>query len=337
MRRHPFPLTRAAASRQANGLGRACRAVALSVLALAAASVCAQAYPSRPVRIVVPGTGGGGDFAARLLGQGLAPALGQPVVIENRPVGIIPGEIVSRAAPDGHTLLLSASTLWLAPLLQSNVPYDPLRDFSPITLVSTSPNLLVVHSALPVRTVAELIALARRRPGELNYGSGAAGSSNHLSAELFNAIAKADIRRINYKNPSQAVNDLLSGQIQVLFYNVPTVLPHVQTGKLRALAVTSAQPTALAPQVPTLAQSGLPGYESVATFGLFGPAGLPPAVVTQLNTEVGRLLARSDVKERFIAAGSEGMGSTPGELAALMKNDVARFGRLIAEAGLRAD
>ena len=174
----------------------------------------AQSYPSRPVRIVVPGTGGGGDFAARLIGQGLAPVLGQPFVVENRPVGTIPGEIVSRAAPDGHTLLLSASTLWLAPLLQPNVPYDPQRDFTPVSLVTMSPNILVVPNALPVKSVKELIALARKRPGELNYGSGAAGSSNHLSAELFNAMAKVDIPRINYKNPSQAVTDLISGQIQ---------------------------------------------------------------------------------------------------------------------------
>lgn len=314
-------------------------AVSLGLLSAVAAMPLAigQTFPTRPIRIVVPGTGGGGDFAARVLGQGLAPVLGQPVVIENRPVGTIPGEIVSRATPDGHTLLLSASTLWLAPLLQAGVPYDPLRDFTPITLVSLSPNILVVPAALPVRTVKELIALARRRPGELNYGSGAAGSSNHLSAELFNSLAKVDIRRINYKNPSQAVTDLISGQIQVLFYNVPTVMPHIQSGKLRALAVTSAQPTALAPKVPTLAQVALPGYEAVATFGLFGPAGLPPAVVATLNTEVVRLLARADVKERFIAAGSEGVGSTPEELGALMKGDVVRFGKLIAEAGLRAD
>jgi tripartite-type tricarboxylate transporter receptor subunit TctC len=300
-------------------------------------AVPAQPYPSRPLRIVVPGTGGGGDFAARLIGQGLSPILGQPVVIENRPVGTIPGEIVSRATPDGHTLLLSASTLWLAPLLQPNVPYDPLRDFTPISLVTMSPNILVVPVALPVKTVKELIALARRRPGELNYGSGAAGSSNHLSAELFNAMAKADIRRINYKNPSQAVTDLISGQIHVLLYNASTVIPHIQSGKLRALAVTSAQPTALAPQLQTMAQAGLPGYDAVATFGLFGPAGLAASVVATLNGEVVRFLARAEVREKFIAAGSEAIGSTPEELAALLKSDVARFGRLIREANLRAD
>jgi len=317
------------------------RALILAPLLLAAASfscaALAQTYPSRPIRIIVPGTGGGGDFAARLIGQGLSPVLGQPIVIENRPVGTIPGEIVSRAAPDGHTLLLSASTLWLAPLLQPNVPYDPVRDFTPVSLVTMSPNILVIPTALQVKSVKELIALARRRPGELNYGSGAAGSSNHLSAELFNAMAKVDIRRINYKNPSQAVTDLIAGQIQVLFYNASTVIPHIQSGKLRALAVTSAQPTALAPQIQTMAQAGLPGYEAVATFGLFGPAGLPASVVSTLNTEVVRLLHRAEVKEKFIAAGSETVGSTPEELGSLLKSDVARFGRLIREANLRAD
>jgi tripartite-type tricarboxylate transporter receptor subunit TctC len=310
-------------------------------LLLAAASfscaALAQTYPSRPIRIIVPGTGGGGDFAARLIGQGLSPVLGQPIVIENRPVGTIPGEIVSRAAPDGHTLLLSASTLWLAPLLQPNVPYDPVRDFTPISLVTMSPNILVIPTALQVKSVKELIALARRRPGELNYGSGAAGSSNHLSAELFNAMAKVDIRRINYKNPSQAVTDLIAGQIHVLFYNASTVIPHIQSGKLRALAVTSAQPTPLAPQIQTMAQAGLPGYEAVATFGLFGPAGLPASVVSTLNTEVVRFLHRAEVKEKFIAAGSETVGSTQEELGSLLKSDVARFGRLIREANLRAD
>jgi len=305
--------------------------------ALAANPAGAQPYPSKPIRIVVPGTGGGGDFAARLIGQGLSPVLGQPIVIENRPVGTIPGELVSRASPDGHTLLLSASTLWLAPLLQANVPYDPQRDFTPVSLVTMSPNILVVPNSLPVKTVKELIALARKRPGELNYGSGAAGSSNHLSAELFNAMAKVSIPRINYKNPSQAVTDLISGQIQLLFYNASTVIPHVQSGKLRGLAVTSAQPTALAPQFQTMAQAGLPGYESVATFGLFGPAGLPAPVVATLHAEVVRFLNRPEVKEKFIAAGSETIGSSPEELAALLKNDIARFGRLIRDANLRAD
>jgi tripartite-type tricarboxylate transporter receptor subunit TctC len=316
-------------------------ATTAALLAFAAAwlpsAAHAQSYPSKPIRIVVPGTGGGGDFAARLIGQGLSPVLGQPIVIENRPVGTIPGELVSRAAPDGHTLLLSASTLWLAPLLQANVPYDPQRDFTPVSLVTMSPNILVVPNVLPVKTVKELISLARRRPGELNYGSGAAGSSNHLSAELFNAMAKVDIPRINYKNPSQAVTDLISGQIQVLFYNASTVIPHVQSGKLRGLAVTSAKPTALAPQFQTMAQAGLPGYEAVATFGLFGPAGLPAPVVSTLNAEVVRFLQRPEVREKFIAAGSETVGSTPEELAALLKNDVVRFGRLIKDANLRAD
>jgi tripartite-type tricarboxylate transporter receptor subunit TctC len=304
---------------------------------LAAGAACAQSYPSKPIRIVVPGTGGGGDFAARLIGQGLSPVLGQPILVENRPVGTIPGELVSRAAPDGHTLLLSASTLWLAPLLQPNVPYDPQRDFTPVSLVTMSPNILVVPNSLPAKSVKELVALARKRPGELNYGSGAAGSSNHLSAELFNAMAKVDIPRINYKNPSQAVTDLISGQIQVLFYNASTVIPHIQSGKLRALAVTSAKPTALAPQLQTMAQAGLPGYEAVATFGLFGPAGLPAPVVSLLNIEVVRYLQRPEVKEKFIAAGSETVGSTPEELAALLKDDLARFGRLIRDAKLRAD
>ena len=313
------------------------KAVALSAVLISVNTAVAQNYPTRPIRIVVPGTGGGGDFAARLIAQGLPAALGQQVIVDNRPVGTIPGEVVSRAAPDGYTLLLSASTLWLAPLLQPNVPYDAEKDFAPITLATMSPNILVVPQSLPVKSVKDLLALAKARPGELNYGSGAAGSSNHLSAELFKSMGKVSIVRINYKNPSQAVTDVISGQIQVLFYNASTVAPHIQSGKLRGLAVTSLKPTVLAPNFPTVSDSGLSGYEAVATFGVFAPAQTPGSIINMLNRELVRYLTKTDVKEKFVTAGSEVVGSTSQELAAILRNDILKIGKLVKESGLRAD
>ena len=312
-------------------------AALIGAATLASSLAAAQSYPSRPVRIVVPGTGGGGDFAARLIGPGLSPVLGQPVLIENRPVGTIPGEIVSRAAPDGHTLLLSASTLWLAPLLQPNVPYDPQRDFTPVSLVTMSPNILVVPNSLPVKSVKELIALARKRPGELNYGSGAAGSSNHLSAELFNAMAKVDIPRINYKNPSQAVTDLISGQIQVLFYNASTVIPHIQSGKLRALAVTSAKPTALAPQFQTMAQAGLTGYEAVGWIGALGITGTPPEILARWTSDLAAIVREPAMRERILAQAAVPATLSGVEFGAFLQQQHELWGKVVRLSGTRLD
>jgi len=313
------------------------KAVVLTAAMISVSPAAAQNYPTRPIRIVVPGTGGGGDIAARMIAQGLSAVFGQQVIVDNRPVGTIPGEVVSRAAPDGYTLLLSASTLWLAPLLQPNVPYDPEKDFTPITLATMSPNILVVPKSLPVKSVKDLLALAKARPGELNYGSGAAGSSNHLSAELFKSMGKVSIVRINYKNPSQAVTDVISGQIQVLFYNASTVLPHIQSGKLRGLAVTSLKPTVLAPNFPTVSDSGLSGYEAVATFGVFAPAKTPASIINTLNQELVRYLIKGEVKEKFVVAGHEVVGSSAQELASLLRNDILKIGKLVKESGLRAD
>jgi tripartite-type tricarboxylate transporter receptor subunit TctC len=297
----------------------------------------ADAFPSRTIRILVPGSGGGGDFAARLIAQGLAATFGQQLVVDNRPVGVIPADIVAKSPPDGYTWLLSASTMWLSPQLQPGVPYDPQRDFSPITLAVMSPNLLAVHPSLPVKTVKELIVLARTKPGALNYGSGAAGSSNHLSGELFKSMAGVNIVRVNYKNPSQAVTDLISGRVHVMFYNAATVAPFVKSGKLRGLAVTSAQPSALAPQLPTIAAAGLPGYESVATFGVFGPAKLPSNLIQQIHSEITRFINKAEIKQKFFNAGSEVVASTPEDLATTVRTDIAKLAKLITDASIKAD
>ncbi len=313
--------------------------VASVAMFLAADFALAQSYPSKPIRLVTAEAGGGNDFTARLIVQGLAGSLGQQVVIDNRggAGGAIAADLVAKARPDGYTLLLYANNIWIIPLLRSNVPYDPVRDFSPITWAAKSPNVVVVHSSVPVKSIHELVAYAKARPGELNYGSGGTGASTHLAVELFKSMTGVDIVRVSFRGNAPALNALIGGQIQVMFATTGSVAPHLHAGRLRALAVTSAQPSALAPGLPTVASAGLPGYESIQIYGVFAPTGTPAAIVKRLNQEIVRVLGRTDVKERFLASGVETVGSSPGELAATMKSEIVRVGRVIKEAGIRAD
>ncbi len=284
--------------------------------------------------------GGGNDFTARVIAQGgLSERLGQPVIVENRggAGGAIAAEIVAKAAPDGYTLLVYASNIWIIPLLRSNVPYDPVRDFAPITWAARSPSTVVVHPALPVNSVKELIALARARPGELNYGSGGTGATTHLAVELFKAMAGVNMVRIPYKGNGPALIDLMAGRVQVMFATAGSVTPHIRSGRLKALAVTSAQPSALAPGLPTVAASGLPGYESNSIYGIFAPAKTPAAIVTQLNQEIVRVLSRTEVKEKFLNSGVETVGSSPEEFAAAIRSDMARMAKVIKDAGIRGE
>ena len=301
-----------------------------------ASAASGQDYPNKPIRIVTSEAGGGNDLQARLIAQGLAGALGEQVVVENRPSGVIPGEIVSKATPNGYTLLLYNNTLWTGPLLQTT-PYDAVRDFSPITAVAKAANVLVVNPALPVKSVAELVAFAKAKPGELNYGSSGTGASNHLAGELFKAMAGVNIVRINYKGAGPALTALLAGELQLMFPTAGAVSPHIKAGRIRVLAVTSAEPTALAPGVPTMAASGLPGYESISTYGVFAPAKTPRAIIDKLNEEIVRFLDRADVKERFFNAGMETVGGSPGQLAATVKSEMARMGKVIKDAGIRGE
>ncbi len=305
----------------------------LGMMVLGAGMVFGQNYPNKPIRIVASAAGGSGDFAARLIAQGLTGALGQQVVVDNRG-GIIPGEIVSKAPPDGYTLLIDAASFWIGPLLQET-PYDPVKDFAPVTLTDSAPNVLVVNPSLPVKSVKELIALAKARPGELNYGSSSTGSTPHLAAELFNNMAGVKIVRVPFKGSGPAVISLLGGQVQLMFATAGSVAPHVKSGRLRALAVASPQPSALAPGLPTIAASGVPGYEAVAFEGMFAPAKTPVAIIDRLNQEIVRVLNRAEVKERFFNAGVETVGSTPEEFAAAIKSNVAKWGKLIKDAGIR--
>jgi tripartite-type tricarboxylate transporter receptor subunit TctC len=307
-----------------------------SATALSAAVAEGQGYPVRPVRIVTAPVGAGNDFMARIIAQGLAAGLGQQLVVDNRPAAIL-GELVAKAPPDGYTLLAVGSVLWLTPLLQDNVGYDPVKDFAPISVTSRSVNLLVVHPSLPAGSVKALIALARAKPGQLNYATGGTGSSNHLAGELFKSMAGVNLVRIPYKGAGPAVNDLLSGQVQIMFPTTASSLQHVKSGRLKALGVTSLKPTVLAPGLPALAESGLPGYESVVIYGFFAPAKTPPAIVERLNAELVPFLRSEATTERLLNSGVEPVGSSPRELATVMESEMTRMGKLIKDARIRAN
>ena len=303
-------------------------------LALSTGVVFGQDYPNKPIRMITASPGGGSDFVARVVSQEIAGPLGQPVIVDNRG-GIIPGEIVAKASPDGYTLLVDSASFWIAPLLQQ-IPYDVVKEFSPITLVTSSPIILVLHPSVPVKSVKELITLAKAKPGHLNYGSGASGASSHLAPELFKSMAGVNIVRITYKGSGPAVAALVAGEVQLMVASAPSVAPHLKSGKLRALAVTSAKPSPLFPGLPPIAET-LPGYETVTNTGVFAPAKTPAAVIKRLNQEMVRVLNRSDVKEKFFNAGSEVVASSPEQFAASVKAEIAMWGKLIREAGIKAD
>ena len=308
--------------------------LSIAVSVLGADAVSAQNYPNKPIRFVTGAPGGGGDFVARLMAQGLTGPLGQPVIVDNR--GNIPGEIVAQALPDGYTLLVDSSSFLIGPLLQK-MPYDAVKDFSPISWVVMSLNILVVHPSVPANSVKELIALAKAKPGQLNYGSGGAGSSTHLAAELFKSMAGIDIVRIPYKGAGPAMTALIAGEVQMVLGSAGSVTPLMKSGKLKALAVTSAQPSALFPGLPTMAATGVPGYESVAIHGIFAPVKTPASIIRILNEEVVRVVNTADVKEKFFKAGLETVGSSPEQFAAAIKSDLARMSKVIKEAGIKAD
>lgn len=295
-----------------------------------------QDYPSKPVRIVTSVTGGSLDLTARLVAPKLASGLGQQVVVDNRG-GLLSMELVAKAPADGYTLLLASGSLWISQFLRPKVAWDAVRDFSPITLAVTLPNIIAVHPSLPVRSIRELIALAKARPGALNYASGQTGSSSHLAGELFKSMAQVDIVRIPYKGAGPAMVALITGEAQVSFPNTASAAPHLPSGKLRGLAVTTAQPSALAPGLPTAAASGLPGYESKAMLGVFAPARTPARIIDRLNQEIVRALNQAEVKRRLFDSGAEVAAGSPAELAEAMGSDMAATGKLIKEAGIRAE
>jgi tripartite-type tricarboxylate transporter receptor subunit TctC len=321
------------------------RAAATAIIACVIASgVCAvvhaQSYPARTIRLVVPYVPGGGvDFVGRLVAQKLTEALGQTVFVDNRPGGgtNIGSELVARAAPDGYTLLVGGVPNTANMALYQKLPYDTLKDFSPVILIDTAPNLLAVHPSVPANSVKELIALAKVKRGALTYASAGIGSSNHLSGELFRVMAGIDIVHIPYKGGGAAITDLLAGQVSMYFGTTPSTLPFVQNRKLRALGVTTAKRTAAAPDVPTIAEAGLPGYEQSAWHGLLAPAGTPEPVIAKLHAEMSKALRTRDLIDKFAAQGIDVIGGSPVEFAAFIRGDVAKYAKLVKTAGIKID
>jgi tripartite-type tricarboxylate transporter receptor subunit TctC len=310
-------------------------------MALSIATATAQGYPAKPIRFIVPfAPGGGTDILARLLAQRMAEPLGQPVIVDNRggAGGVIGAELVAKSPPDGYTLMLgSPGPLTINPNLQQRLPYDPQRDFAPVTLATISPFVLVVHPSLPVHSVKELLALARAKPGQLNYGSSGNGSVAHFSAEQLKALAKINIVHIPYKGSGPAVTDLVAGQLHLMLENLPTILAHVRAGRLRGLAVGTKTRSALLPDLPPLNEAGVPGYESSTAFGVIVPAGTPSATVGRLNGELVKILRGGDMRERLTGMGMEPVGGTPEQYATHLKEELAKYARIVKAAGIKAD
>ncbi len=321
--------------------------VAAAVAAISTTGALAQggssadsSYPTKPIRIVVPLTAGGPtDLLARIVGQQLGEKLGQTVIIENRPGagGNIGAELVAKAAPDGYTLFMGTSgPLSINGSLYNKLPYNPATDFAPIVLIASAPFVVATHPSLPAKSVKELIDLARSKPGQLNFGA-VSGSAAHLATELFKSMAGLDMVHIAYKGAAPATNDLVAGQIQLSFASTPGVMPSVKAGKLTALAVTSAKRMTELPQIPTLAESGLPGYEASVWYGLAAPAKTPQAIVVRLNTEINKILQDRDVRQKLLANDFEPAGSTPEQFDAFIKAETAKWAKIVKSSGAKAD
>ena len=301
----------------------------------------AQSYPQKPLRIVVGVPAGGTtDVVARLVGQKLGEQLGQQVVIDNRggAGGNIGAELVAKSPPDGYTLFLATiGTMTINPSLYRKMPFDTLRDFAAISQLTSMPQLLVVHPSVPVKTVKELIAYAKGRPGQLNFASGGSGTAIHLAGELFKTMAGVDIVHVAYKGGGPAMTDLLGGQVSLMFDQILTALPHARSGRLRALGVTTEKRSPAAPQIPTLSEAGLPGYAVTTWHGLLAPAGTPGEIVNRLNGETAKALATPDIRDRFAVQGVDPVASTPGEFAAMMKAELDKWRKVIAASGTKLE
>jgi tripartite-type tricarboxylate transporter receptor subunit TctC len=317
-------------------------AAAAAVLSAAPVAIAqAPAYPTKPIRIVVPfPPGGATDILARDVAQKLTDAWGQSVIVDNRPGagGNIGSELVAKSAPDGYTLEMgTVGTHAINASLYAKMPYDNVKDFVPIILVAGVPNVLEVNPALPVNSVPELIAYAKANPGKLNFASSGNGTSIHLSGELFKAMAGVEMTHVPYKGSAPALQDLIAGQVQVMFDNLPPSLPQIRAGKLRALAVTSAARAPALPDVPTVAEAGLPGFEASSWFGLLAPAGTPPAIVAQINAEVGKWLATPEAKENLAKQGANAAGGTPEDFAKHIAAETAKWAKVVKASGAKVD
>jgi tripartite-type tricarboxylate transporter receptor subunit TctC len=317
-------------------------AATLTLVMLASAvATHAQSYPAKPIRYVIPfAPGGGQDLVGRALAPRLSDALGQQVLIDNRPGGgtILGAELVARSPADGYTIFMGSNTsMSINPNLHAKLPFDPIRDFAPITRIAIVSNMLVVHPSLPVRSVKELAALAKARPGQLNYGSSGTGTPAHLAGVMFNEAAGIALVHVPYKGSAPALTALLSGETQLMFATVTSSLPHVRSNRLRALAVTSAKRSPSVTEIPTVAESGYPGYEAITWYGAVAPAHTPPAVIGRLNAEFGKILHSAEFRDWLLKQGAEAAPSTPEELSAQIKSELQLYAPIIKKSGMRAD
>lgn len=327
----------------AAGCGLALMAATFMFVAGAAAQApstsSGQAFPTRPIRMIVPQSAGGStDLVARVLAQRLSDAVDQPVIVDNRPgAGSLNGtDIVAKAAPDGYTLLVVAASFTINPSIRKNLPFDPLRDFVPVTQLVTLPHILVVHPSVPVKSVKELIALAKSKPGQLNYGSSGIATSTHMAAELFRHMTGTDMVNVPYKGGAPGMVALLGGQVQLYFATISTAIPHIRTGKLRALGVTTAKRSVAAPEFPTLSEAGVPGYEHSSWVGMLAPAKAPQAVVAKLHGESARVVQAQEAKALLLREGLEAVGNSPKEFDAIVKSEVAKWQKVVKAAGIQA-
>lgn len=298
-----------------------------------------QTYPDRPIRVIVPFAPGGGlEITARLIGQKISENWGQNIVVDSRPgaATIVGTEIASRAAPDGYTLLMITTTFAINPSLYKKLPYDPLKDFTPVSQLNSQPNIVVLNPSSPMNSVKDLIALARSKPGELTFATPGAGSAPHLSAELFKRMAGIDMIHVPYKGIPPAVTDVIGGRVTMLFTTTISAAPHINSGKLKALAITSTRRLATMPNVPTIGES-LPGYEAQAFQGMVAPAGVPRAIVGKLGAEIAAIVKSRDIAERFAQDGAVAVGSAPVEFTAFLKSEMLKWGKVIKEAGIKLE
>ncbi|MFO1305791.1 MAG: tripartite tricarboxylate transporter substrate binding protein [Burkholderiales bacterium] len=320
---------------------RLARLAVMLALAALPCAVLAQPYPAKPIRIVAPSTPGDApDVIARLVADKLTAALGQQVIVENKPGagGVVGSDYVAKSAPDGYTLIMgNAGSHGINAAVYSKLPYDIQRDFVPVSQVAVAPNVMVVNPSVPANTVAEFIAYAKANPGKLSYASGGNGSSAHMSMELFKSMAGLDIQHVPYKGSSPALTDLVAGQVVVFIGNMPPTVPLIKAGKLRPLAVTTRSRSALMPELPTISEAGLPGYETVAWFGVLAPAGTPPDVVNKLSAEIAKIAKSPEMREKLVAMGAEPVGSTPEEFKAVIDRDIAKWKPLAQKVGITID
>jgi tripartite-type tricarboxylate transporter receptor subunit TctC len=316
------------------------RLACAAFIATTANAASGQAYPAKPVRLIVPSSAGGGtDIVARIITPDLSRRLGQQVVVENRAgAGTMIGiEAAARSAPDGYTLLMGLSTLAINSALYKKVPYDPVRDFAPITQAVSSASIIVVHPSIPVKSVKELIAFARARAGQLNYASAGVGTYPHMTMELFLSMAKLKMEHIPYKGTGPAMIDMIAGQVSTMAATILTGMPHIRSGRLRPLGITSVGRSPIVPEIPTVAEAGLPGFESVQWYGMLAPARTPKEIVTRLHAEMTRILQQPDVKERFAGDGADPVGNTPEEFARYIQSELVKWAKVAREAGIKPE